>query len=163
MQRFSKAGGRSVSLWGAVGGTVLGSLVWSACAELPTNPEIAASTIPSGHSHNDYLREEPLWEALENGIPSVEVDVYRVGPILLVGHDTGHLRMERTLRSLYLEPLHELVQQRGDRIFDDGHPLTLLIDIKSEAAPTYGLLRQVLAQYGDMLTEYRSGVVTPRP
>src|SRR6185369_2666949 len=38
-------------------------------------------------------------------------------------------------------------------------PLTLLIDVKSSAIPTYAALREVLANYADILTRFESNVI----
>ena len=63
---------------------------------IPTEP------ILSGHSHNDYLRRTPLWDALSLGFISIEVDIHLVGGALLVGHDLEDLDPSKTLQSLYL-------------------------------------------------------------
>lgn len=56
-----------------------------------------------GHAHNDYEHTRPLYDALEHGFTSVEVDVYLVNNQLLVAHDPTQLQPDRTLQSLYLD------------------------------------------------------------
>lgn len=61
------------------------------------------------HSHNDYWRTVPLFEALAAGCTSVEADIHLPigshGQALLVGHSPSSLKQDRTLRNLYLKPL----------------------------------------------------------
>lgn len=65
------------------------------------------------HSHNDYWRDVPLLSALAAGCVSVEGDIWvssrnkrtQNASELYVGHTAGSLRPERTLRSLYIDPL----------------------------------------------------------
>jgi hypothetical protein len=59
------------------------------------------------HSHNDYRRNVPLFDALHAGCTSVEADVWLTGngTELYVGHHRHSLSRGRTLRSLYLDPL----------------------------------------------------------
>jgi len=118
--------------------------------------------ILSGHSHNDYLRPTPLWDALSLGFISIEVDIHLVGGALLVGHDEEGLDATRTLQSLYLDPLRDHVRAHNGWVYPSEHSLLLLIDIKSEALSTYEELRGVLARYSDMLTTYSETEVQTR-
>ena len=68
-----------------------------------------------------------------------------------VAHDRIDTRPGRTLQKLYLNPLRELIQKNGGRVFKDGPPFTLLIDFKSAGKPTYSLLKEVLDDYRDLL------------
>lgn len=119
-----------------------------------TNCGAADDTVPlpSAHAHNDYHHPRPLLDALDHGFSSVEADVYLVDGQLLIGHDRVELRPERTLTSLYLEPLRQLVRQNGGSVYGGAREFTLLVDIKSEAESTYRALRTVLAEYADILT-----------
>jgi len=110
--------------------------------------------ILSGHSHNDYLRQTPLWDALSLGFISFEVDIYLVDGTLLVGHDEEDLDADRTLQALYLDPLRDHVRAHDGWVYPSKHSLDLLIDIKSDARSTYRALRAVLGQYSEMLTTY---------
>lgn len=110
--------------------------------------------LPRAHSHNDYWRQRPLHDALECGFCSVEVDIFRVDGKLLVGHEPHELRPERTLESLYLEPLRARVKQSGGRVYPDTPHFYLLIDVKSEAHATYNALHKILERYDDLFTRY---------
>jgi hypothetical protein len=110
-----------------------------------------------GHAHNDYVHERPLLDALENGFCSVEVDVFLVGDEFLVGHDKKDLRPEKTIQSLYLNPLRERISKNGGRVYEGGPTLTLLIDVKSDGSKAYAGLRTLLAKYSDILSGLDEG------
>ncbi len=116
----------------------------------------------SGHAHNDYLRQTPLWDALSLGFISIEVDIHLVEGALLVGHDEEDLDATKTLQSLYLDPLRDHVRAHDGWVYPSEHSLDLLIDIKSDARSTYEKLRDVLAQYPEMLTTYSETQVQTR-
>ncbi len=113
------------------------------------------------HAHNDYEHARPLLDALDRGFCSVEADVFLVDGRLLVAHDRKDVKVERTLAALYLEPLRQRVRHNGGRVFRGGPTLILLVDVKSEAAPTYAALHAELEQYAEMLTSFRSSGSTP--
>jgi glycerophosphoryl diester phosphodiesterase len=113
--------------------------------------------LPHAHAHNDYYHKRPLLDALDQGFCSVEADVFLVNGRLLVGHSRTELNSTRSLRSLYLEPLKQRVAANQGRVFRQGPPFTLLIDIKSDADATYSALRKVLTEYDDMLSTTSAG------
>lgn len=132
------------------------------------------------HSHNDYWRRVPLFEALHFGCTSVEADVWLPEPSddvtadLLVGHDRASLSADKTFPNLYVTPILELlgvrnaVQQdkpRGVFEQDPAQTLVLLVDIKTDG---YETLPVVLAQLEPLrsrgyLSRYASGTVTVGP
>lgn len=114
------------------------------------------------HAHNDYLHKRPLRDALKHGFASVEADVFLVEGELLVAHDEKDVRPELTLKTLYLGPLRERTRAKGGWVFDKGRPLTLLIDVKSEAEATYAALHRVLIEYEDILTTVDDGKLETR-
>ncbi len=128
-------------------------------------PGLAAAAEPTplfrAHAHNDYEHARPLQDALDRGFCSIEADVHLVGGKLLVAHDLKDVKPERTLEALYLEPLRERVRQNGGRVFRGGPAVTLLVDVKSAAAPTYAVLHATLATYADLLTTFRDGREVP--
>jgi glycerophosphoryl diester phosphodiesterase len=139
------------------------AFLWTAAA-INSSVEIAAAAEPMkspvplvrAHAHNDYEHQRPLLDALDHGFCGVEADIWLVKGKLLVAHDRNKTQPERTLEGLYLEPLRQRVQQNGGRVYRDGPPVTLLIDIKSDGEMTYAALREVLKRYTDMLTEFRT-------
>jgi glycerophosphoryl diester phosphodiesterase len=109
------------------------------------------------HAHNDYEHTRPLFDALDRGFCSVEADIWLADGALLVAHDKQYLKPARTLQSLYLDPLRDRTKANGGRVYRDGPPFYLLIDVKTEAEKTYAALDKVLAQYADILTVRRDG------
>ncbi len=127
-----------------------------------TNWAVAvAGPLSRAHSHNDYEQKRPLFDALDQGFCSVEADIYLVGGKLLVAHNRQDVKPDRTLQTLYLDPLRERVRTHGGRIYPNGPEVTLLIDIKADAAGTYAVLREVLAGYSGMLTRFTPTNSTP--
>jgi hypothetical protein len=59
------------------------------------------------------------------------------------------------LETLYLGPLQSLARGK-ESIFPTGETLTLLIDFKTEAEPTYETLRALLTRYDKMLTRFET-------
>lgn len=115
------------------------------------------------HAHNDYEHTRPLYDALSHGFSSVEVDVYLVNGQLLVAHDPTQLRPDRTLQSLYLDPLRQRVRNNNGRVYAKGGlEFTLLIDVKTEPITTYFALRDVLKQYQNILTTFSTESRTPK-
>jgi glycerophosphoryl diester phosphodiesterase family protein len=137
----------------ALASVLLAALAFAAAGEekRPVKPQ------PQAHAHNDYEHPRPLLDALDHGFCSVEADVYLVGEELQVGHTRRDLRPGRNLEKLYLAPLRERVRANGGRVYRDGPTVYLLIDVKTEARPTYAALDKVLARYRDILSETRDG------
>ncbi len=119
--------------------------------------------LPRAHAHNDYEHPRPLLDALDHGFCSVEADVHLVAGELLVAHDRRDARPGRTLQALYLDPLRARIQHNAGRVYPDGPPFILLIDIKSNAEATYEALRRLLGQYADILTVFNAGTVDEGP
>ena len=84
----------------------------------------------------------------------MEADIFATNSLILVGHSARDLRPERNLTDLYLEPLAKHVRSNGGRVHRGGPEFLLLIDIKTEAEPTYQKLKPVLAPYRGMLTSF---------
>ena len=107
------------------------------------------------HAHNDYRHDPPLLRALEHGFTSAEADVFLVDGKLCVAHDFEEITADRTLRSLYLEPLRQRIRKNGGRVYRDGPRFVLLVDVKSAPASTYLRMHEILAEYAGMLTTFR--------
>lgn len=65
------------------------------------------------HSHNDYWRRSPFYDAIRAGCTSVEADIWLVSgeTELLVGHDAASLDKDKTLNSLYMNPIVDLLDK----------------------------------------------------
>lgn len=112
--------------------------------------------LTNAHAHNDFLHKNPLQDALAHHFTSVEADIFLIetadGSKLPVAHFQFMIDPERTLQSLYLTPLRARIKAHGGSVFGDGKPFHLLIDIKTDAEPTYRALAKVLADYDDIIT-----------
>lgn len=122
---------------------------------LPVLQAVEPVPLPQAHAHNDYEHARPLLDALDAGFGSVEADVWLVDGELRVAHNLPDTRPGRTLTSLYLDPLQSRVRRQSGRVYPDGTPILLLVDVKSAAAPTYAVLHEVLSRYADLLTVFR--------
>ncbi len=119
--------------------------------------------LPGGFAHNDYLHEHPLYDALENGFTNIEADVFLLHGKLIVAHTFPYFKSNRTLESLYLKPLSERIAKNKGVVFPGyDSPVTLLIDIKTNAASTYKTLKPLLEKYRSMLTGYENGKMVYR-
>jgi len=121
------------------------------------------------HSHNDYWRRVPLYQALAAGCTSVEADVWLADDNeLLVSHSWGSTRRVRTLRSLYLDPITNIFDHRNISTATTSHKetgvfdaepdtsITLLIDFKSDGHKIWPVLQSQLKSLRekDWLTYY---------
>jgi Glycerophosphoryl diester phosphodiesterase family len=134
----------------------------SAQAEHPTR----VKPLAEAHAHNDYLHTRPLFDALDQGFTSVEADIFLVDGQLLVAHDPVDLRPDRTLQSLYLDPLRARVLANHGKVYP-GKPVgfQLLIDIKTTGVATYAELDRVLRspRYAFLFTTFVAGHVHKGP
>lgn len=137
---------------------LLSVLAAAAIGFLPVMAAAQPTPLIHAHAHNDYLHPRPLLDALDQGFCSVESDIYLVDGQLLVAHDRDKVKPDRTLQSLYLDPLRERAKKNGGRVFPKGPEFTLLIDLKSDWKITYPALRAVLTNYADILTTFRDGM-----
>ncbi|MEJ2704506.1 MAG: phosphatidylinositol-specific phospholipase C/glycerophosphodiester phosphodiesterase family protein [Sedimentisphaerales bacterium] len=135
-----------------VGFVCLISLALCFCLAAGNDGEVVP--LLQAHAHNDYAHDRPLYDALDHGFTSVEADIYLVDGDLYVAHNRDQIKPDRTLRSLYIEPLKKRIKQNGGRVFPNGPEFTLLIDIKTEAVSTYRVLDKMLVEYRDIFTSF---------
>lgn len=139
---------------------IWGAAAWLTVIAIEVNAaEPAITPLVRAHAHNDYLHARPLLDALEHGFCSAEADIHLVAGKLLVAHDRSNVHPERTLETLYLEPLRQRVRQNGGRVFRAGPAFTLLIDLKSPWITTYPVLRATLSDYAEMLTTFQGALI----
>lgn len=110
------------------------SLLWLAGVGCPAGSLFAQRI----HSHNDYHRRLPFYQAYAQRVQSIEADVFLTGSgHVLVGHDQGELRPDRTLEALYIQPIVSVFAANGGRPWpDSASRMVLLIDLKTSAAET---------------------------
>lgn len=147
-------------------------------------PDFTRDILPVAcHSHNDYWRQVPLYDALAAGCTGVEADVWlsnSTGTLdLLVGHNTKVLSADRSLTSLYVGPLVEILSQQQksqnsqsptNQIYGvyDTYPKTsliLLIDFKTDGNSTWRLVYDQLEELrkNDWLTYWNGLEIVSRP
>lgn len=131
------------------------------------------------HSHNDYWRHVPLFQALHYGCASVEADIWltdvRNDSELYVGHSMASLKQDRTLRSLYINPLLELLdaingnststQIKGVFDTEPSQALVLLVDIKNKPGLSFDALSNHLEplRASNYLTYHNGSALVPGP
>ena len=92
-----------------------------------------------------------MLDAIEAGYVGVEVDYYLVNGRLLVGHDWSQLSRNRTLQSLYLEPLRLLtLTPNAASVCGPNRRFLLNIEAKQRSRPAFDSLRAVLDRYPDL-------------
>ncbi|GMM35437.1 Aim6 protein [Saccharomycopsis crataegensis] len=110
------------------------------------------------HSHNDYWRTLPVFDAFSNGMNSIEADIWLKNDptndgamTLLVGHNEPYLQPQHSVENLYLKMLNNLLDEvncvgeipssdfrKNGFFYNDPHTTTYLyIDIKTESTETY--------------------------
>lgn len=107
------------------------------------------------HSHNDYWRRVPLYDALRWGCTGVEADVWLFDEDLFVGHSTHALTQNRTFRSMYVDPLVKMLDHKNENttflstsdlndtskigVFDTApqQTLVLLVDFKNNGSQIF--------------------------
>ena len=106
------------------------------------------------HSHNDYERTAPFWEAYSQHCGSIEADVFWYDDQLLVGHEVEHLKPERNFQALYVDPIVTTYRQNGGRMWKGSDDkLILMVELKSATEPELSEVIQVLGQYPDVFCE----------
>jgi len=101
------------------------------------------------HSHNDYDRNVPFWNAYAQGMHSIEIDLVLADNALFVAHDLEDRQANRTIETLYLKPLQQAVELH----FGNPSGLQFLIDLKGDAHQSMALLAPILKKYEDLIVQ----------
>ncbi len=103
------------------------------------------------HSHNDYTRRAPFWQAYAQQVYSIEADLFLRDGQLLVGHDPEDLNPRMSFEALYVEPLVALYDRNGGRAWrDSDEPLQLMIELKSATRPTLDAVVALLGRWPEV-------------
>ena len=161
-----------LKVWGKPGQIGDGLASW------PTDFSRDIHPIPC-HSHNDYWRLVPLYSAISAGCVSVEADIWLFEDELYVGHSIASLTRNRTLHSLYIEPLLNILSKQNPTTpFHDGkyslngvfdtrpdQSLVLLIDFKTPGADLWPYVLSALAPLRErrFLTHIDGDQIVERP
>jgi len=114
----------------------------------------AQNSLKKAHAHNDYEHKRPFFEAFELGFGSIEADVFAINGELLVAHEIGHVSSNRSLKSLYLDPIEKVL--KADKL---GNFHLFLIDIKTNADTTMPLLVKALSPIADLIKKRNLKIV----
>lgn len=113
-----------------------------------------------GHAHNDYVHKKPLYEALENGFTSIEIDVFLYKDKLVVSHTATALNRKKTIEDLYLNPIKKIISENNGWVYKGLEtPVIFMIDFKTNNKPTYLKLQEVLKNFDSILTKYQGDSV----
>ncbi|KAJ6110724.1 hypothetical protein N7486_002959 [Penicillium sp. IBT 16267x] len=130
------------------------------------------------HSHNDYWRQEPFWTGLSKGCTSTEADIWLYNGTLYVGHDQSALTAARTLESLYINPILDILNRQNPHspfvtgptrngVWDTtpDQTLYLFIDVKTSGPETFKAALQALEplREKDYLSKVEGGKITYGP
>lgn len=114
-----------------------------------------AYTTANAHSHNDYEQNSPFSAATAHQFGSIEADIFLSEDTasLFVAHTRSEsVKRRRTLDSLYLLPLQEMIRKNNGSVYPDStRRLQLMIDVKTAAEPTLRKLIMVLQRYPPLL------------
>ena len=106
---------------------------------------------PFIHSHNDYLRELPFYEAYINGASSIEMDIHHHNDELYVAHDFDKIIESYTFEELYIKPLLTLIHRGVFPKNEGDKPLQYLFDIKSKnSISCLNKLETICAKYPEI-------------
>lgn len=107
------------------------------------------------HSHNDYWRERPVYDAINNGCLSIEADVWLIDGQLIVSHDGVQ---KSKFSELYVDRLIYVLEHfapgargpsedqkfRGIYTRNTGLSLQFVIDVKTEPEETWAVVMKEL-------------------
>ncbi|MDR2424407.1 MAG: phosphatidylinositol-specific phospholipase C/glycerophosphodiester phosphodiesterase family protein [Prevotellaceae bacterium] len=105
------------------------------------------------HSHNDYNRRVPFYQAYSQQCASIEADVFTTerADELLVAHDAHDLPRAFTFDAMYIEPLLSVFRQNGGRAWRNSEQtLALVVDMKTPSDSTLPRVIKKLARYPEV-------------
>lgn len=103
------------------------------------------------HSHNDYNRTAPFWEAYSQHCQSIEADVFLHNGELLVGHEVENLKPENSFLRLYVDPIVRTFRANGGKMWAGSQDrLMLLVELKSATEPTLTEVIEQLEEFPDV-------------
>ncbi len=117
----------------------------------------------NGHSHNDYTRDRPLYDALENGFTSIEIDLFLSKGRLLVAHTKFGLNKKNNLERLYFKPLAELVKSKeGTAYPNKSTELEVMLDLKTGGQAIHDSIMSLVKKYEWLFSYYENGEMHQR-
>ncbi len=101
-------------------------------------------------AHNDYAKSNPFYKAYSHQVGFIEADVFLKDGKLLIGHARVDLRDNKTLDSLYLNPLRRSIIKNNGSAYASHRQLTLMIDLKMDSIPLLKVLVETLKNYHEL-------------
>ena len=97
-------------------------------------------------------------------LETVEADIHLVGGKLLVAHSRAAVKPDRTLQSLYLDPMKKRISENGGRLYRNGPPVWLIVMVVSILvyALSYILIRTI-SRYREYAADRGSALITGAP
>lgn len=117
--------------------------IGTACKKNTVNAEY----IKYAMSHNDFAQSKPLYDAVSNGFACVEADIFLENGDLFVAHIKAEIKKENTFRTMYLEPIKELVAEGK---YTNEKPIYIYVNNKTQGQTIAELYKQ-LGEYKHML------------
>lgn len=114
------------------------------------SPDISAQAPILIHSHNDYQRNVPFWQAYSQKVYSIEADVFLKDGLLLVGHDEEDLSTDMTFEDMYFNPIVNMFDRFGGKPYSDDSRLQLMVELKSDTEPAMDSLISMLSRRRDV-------------
>jgi alkaline phosphatase len=115
---------------------------------------LAQENLRKAHAHNDYEHTKPFFEAYKLGFGSIEADVYAINGELLVSHNLADIKADRTLKSLYIDPIVAVLKAKKQGNFHQ-----FLIDCKTASNETLPLIIKALEPYGELIQKRKLRIV----
>ncbi|RFZ84128.1 hypothetical protein DYU05_00375 [Mucilaginibacter terrenus] len=144
-------------------GNYIKVFVFALAAFVSTSVCAQKTTMLNAFAHNDYFHKRPLYDALDNGFTNLEADIFLRNGKLVVAHILPMVDNKGTLEDLYLKPLLASVNGSSNLAARPLGPVTLMIDIKSNAEKTYQALNILLNKYSSIISGYENGKIVQRP
>ncbi|RWA05629.1 hypothetical protein EKO27_g9479 [Xylaria grammica] len=148
--------------------TVLAAQSVNKGSSAPLNPwplDSLNSVLPTPcHSHNDYDRDIPVFEALSAGCIGMEADVWLFAGDLVLGHILP--TPGRTFQAQYVNPLKTIIDHNGGSVYKSrpSQTLVLLVDFKTSDAGTLDAVVTALEplRQAGYLSRLEGGVLVKR-
>lgn len=113
----------------------------------------AQYTPRSVFAHNDYVHPVPFYTSYKLQVGFIEADIFLKEEKLLVAHTASEMQDNKTLESLYLKPLEDMiVKNKGFAFADHERALTLMIDLKTDGVSTLTVLANTVRKYPQLLS-----------
>jgi alkaline phosphatase len=130
------------------------ALFFQICLSAQSQQIPAQYSTLNAHSHNDYANVTPFWLAYNNHFGSIEADVWAINGDLFVAHNRSDIKTERTLDTLYIEPVVKLfTENKGQAWSGRRSTFQLMIDLKTPVEPTLAILVEKLNKYPDVFDQ----------